>query len=228
MWSPTACKNFRSKQHNSERACTSCAVSKAVNKWTIHGLWPSNGNNTGPYQCSGSKYEASLVNELRKELNEKWPSAMYDNDSFWSHEWKKHGTCSNLKATDTVTKYFSTSLRLFDAYNLGGILAEANILAGNNYTLDSLHGAIKRKLGVNVFVQCIRIKVGIVYQRTQVQITRSQFSLNSQFFQGKHEQYLSQVQLCFDKSLRLTDCDSGNGYLSSCERHYNVTYANSC
>jgi hypothetical protein len=47
-------------------------------------------------QLSKLTRNISLLNDIYDDLNEYWPSCKRkekSNLSFWSHEWKKHGTC---------------------------------------------------------------------------------------------------------------------------------------
>jgi ribonuclease I len=40
-----------------------------------------------------------------------------DYDSFWQHEWDKHGTCVAVQAGLSQNEYFEKALELFLAYN---------------------------------------------------------------------------------------------------------------
>ncbi|KAL9186840.1 hypothetical protein ACHAXT_010560 [Thalassiosira profunda] len=72
---------------------------------TDDGTWPS--------MCSNEKLDIALLEDLSDELSERWPNiksppASPGHESFWSHEWQKHGTCSGLDQHS----YFSTALNL--------------------------------------------------------------------------------------------------------------------
>jgi len=80
---------------------------------TIHGLWPNREDGSWPSTCSQEKLDDSLLQNLSDTMSKEWPNikATKDSpayDSFWSHEWVKHGTCSGLSQED----YFSTALKL--------------------------------------------------------------------------------------------------------------------
>lgn len=64
----------------------------------LHGLWPQY-NKGYPESCSNER----ISNNLVRKYNGLYPSA-----SLAIHEWKKHGTCAGLTATD----YFQLSQRL--------------------------------------------------------------------------------------------------------------------
>ena len=73
------------------------------NNFTIHGLWPQYADSTGyPSYCSNEAFDPDVpLNIGWTTMTEKWPDVQYDEnstdyDSFWEHEWTKHGTCSNL------------------------------------------------------------------------------------------------------------------------------------
>jgi len=87
-----------------------CKQGATAGKMTLHGLWAEWGNG-----CKGAAYDASLMTSIKTELESKWVSCPEDgneNDSFWSHEWTKHGTCSGM---DQLT-FFKKTLSLFDQH----------------------------------------------------------------------------------------------------------------
>merc|ERR1711934_412048 len=57
--------------------------------WTLHGLWPQ-----WAESCSSEQFDPSQVASIVDDLNANWPSCSGSAQSFWSHEWGKHGTCS--------------------------------------------------------------------------------------------------------------------------------------
>jgi len=81
---------------------------------TIHGLWPNRSDGTWPSTCSKEALDTSLLQDLSDELEQNWPnvksltSGTPSHESFWAHEWAKHGTCSGLDQHD----YFATALDL--------------------------------------------------------------------------------------------------------------------
>jgi len=48
-----------------------------------------------PHDCDPrAAFDEALVADLLPDLRREWPSYMSLGDSFWAHEWLKHGTCS--------------------------------------------------------------------------------------------------------------------------------------
>lgn len=82
--------------------------------FTIHGLWPQYTTSGYPSFCSNEPFNSSIPIEIGLDsLVERWPDVQYDinspnYDSFWEHEWTKHGTCSGLTQYD----YFNIALTL--------------------------------------------------------------------------------------------------------------------
>jgi hypothetical protein len=90
---------------------------------TIHGLWPNYKDGTWPQFCdSDRKFDVDKVSDLRHELQEQWPSVTDDDEwdsdeTFWEHEWSKHGTCSR-DVLPTEHSYFKHVLDLHSRYDL--------------------------------------------------------------------------------------------------------------
>merc|ERR1712023_327119 len=83
---------------------------KGQKEFTIHGLWWQNGDG-----CSGPKFNESALEDIEPKMEVDWmscPEYGGDNVGFWSHEWLKHGTCSNL----TEHEFFETALNLYESH----------------------------------------------------------------------------------------------------------------
>jgi ribonuclease T2 len=82
--------------------------------FTIHGLWPQYATNGYPSTCTSEPFDASIPQQIgENKMIQYWPDVKYDvtsasYNSFWQHEWTKHGTCSGLSQLD----YFSQALDL--------------------------------------------------------------------------------------------------------------------
>lgn len=82
--------------------------------FTIHGLWPQYVTSGYPSSCTTEPYNSTIVDEVGLDtMIERWPDVKYDvnnpeYDSFWEHEWTKHGTCSGLSQYE----YFTATLGL--------------------------------------------------------------------------------------------------------------------
>ena len=83
------------------------SVSGCTDGWTLHVLWPQ-----WAESCTSEAFDISQVQSIEDDLNEFWPSCEGSASSFWSHEWKKHGTCSNM----TQLTYFQTALEKVKQY----------------------------------------------------------------------------------------------------------------
>jgi len=81
---------------------------------TIHGLWPEYSTGGYPQTCTTEKFDPSIIDKIgRDTLVTYWPNVHCevgdaDYNSFWEHEWSKHGTCSGL----SQIQYFNQSLSL--------------------------------------------------------------------------------------------------------------------
>lgn len=66
--------------------CDGCLVCMA-------GMWPSNKDGSDPSYC-GAKFNSDAIKSLETVMDKEWPSYQGENDSFWSHEFEKHGSCA--------------------------------------------------------------------------------------------------------------------------------------
>ena len=66
--------------------CDGCLVCTA-------GMWPSNKDGSDPSYC-GAKFNSDAIKSLETVMDKEWPSYQGENDSFWSHEFEKHGSCA--------------------------------------------------------------------------------------------------------------------------------------
>ncbi|TKW36015.1 hypothetical protein SEVIR_2G412400v4 [Setaria viridis] len=137
--------------------------------------WPeycNDGNTLSPWE----------IRDLVASLDRNWPTLSCKSGrsfEFWSYEWKKHGTCSNLEQHE----YFARALELKAAHNLTAILAGAGIVPSNTetYSLSSVGDAIAQGTGFTANLECNRDADG--------------------------EAQLFQVYLCVDREVKqLIDC----------------------
>lgn len=80
---------------------------------SIHGLWPDPENTCT--NCPGEKFSTSkLSSSTLSDMKKYWPTCQSgSNESFWDHEWSKHGTCTGM----SQDAYFSKAIALFKSYN---------------------------------------------------------------------------------------------------------------
>ena len=135
-----------------------------------------------PDRCDGT-YEAScdasraytnisaIINSFGKTdllsyMSTYWKDYQGNDETFWQHEWAKHGTCistlepdcyTNHKATEEVVDYFQKAVDLFKALPSYTWLAAAGIVPSNTatYTTAQIQAAITAKRpGVTVTLGC--------------------------------------------------------------------------
>ncbi|XP_062186550.1 ribonuclease 1-like [Phragmites australis] len=112
--------------------------------------WPeycSNGNPLSPWE----------IRDLMTSLDRNWPTLSCKSGrslEFWSYEWKKHGTCSNLDQHE----YFEAALALKARHNLTSILVGAGIVPSDTrtYFLSSVRDAIAEGTGFKANLECNR------------------------------------------------------------------------
>lgn len=77
------------------------------------------------------------ISDLTSNLQKNWPTLACpsgDGTTFWTHEWEKHGTCSESELDQHA--YFQTALKLRNQINLLQILENAgNIYQKNKKSL---------------------------------------------------------------------------------------------
>lgn len=76
-------------------------------------------------------------------ISKYWPDVQYaetssDYDSFWEHEWTKHGTCSGL----AQATFFQDTINLIEKYGTPSVLTSA---AGKTIDADTLRTAMGGK-----------------------------------------------------------------------------------
>lgn len=166
-----------------------CVIPPTMNGWGIHGLWPTaDSKSKEPENCNSSwPFNFERVKPLVPDLKRFWPNLYPDTEanSFWEHEWSKHGTCAtSVPATSNELKYFQMGLKLHAQYNLTKILLNQGIITSNTagYMANETEAALRRELGVNTVVQCVYDK-----EKTKKQL-------------------LYEVEICVTKDFQLMDC----------------------
>ncbi|XP_060082865.1 ribonuclease Oy-like, partial [Ylistrum balloti] len=135
-----------------------------------------------------------------------WPNMYADTsmESFWEHEWTKHGTCaSTLPATGSEMLYFKKALALAGTYGASQLFSNEGIIPSTSrtYTLEEIETALSHQLGARAKVEC-----------TKDETT------------GKMMLY--EVEICLDKQFNPVDCYEPNGsndYHSDCP-HSDIAY----
>lgn len=179
----------------------SCFIPDSVVGWGIHGLWPSSDSESkGPENCNGSwPFDINNVMPLVPELKKYWPNLYPDTkaNSFWEHEWSKHGTCAtSLPATSNELKYFGMGLKLHAKYNISRILVNQGILPSKTagYMINETEAAVKRELGVDAVIECVYDK-----EKTKKQL-------------------LYEISICLTKEFELISCNKKEVSETTCPR----------
>ncbi|TVY19483.1 Ribonuclease T2-like [Lachnellula arida] len=157
--------------------------------WTIHGLWPDHCDGTYDSNCDTSRAYTNITDILKSfdktdlldYMNSYWLDEDGDNESFWEHEWGKHGTCistlepscyTDYTPTQEVPDFFQKTVDLFktlDSYTVAALsfcpriiltiskaLADAGITPSSSktYTSAAILAALKTSFGYEVVIQC--------------------------------------------------------------------------
>ncbi|CAL5061466.1 unnamed protein product [Urochloa decumbens] len=116
-----------------------------------------------PEYCDdGNALRPWAIRDLVRSLEQNWPTLSCKGNGrsfeFWSYEWKKHGTCSNLEQRD----YFASALAVKAAHNLTEILAGAGIVPSESetYSVSSVSEAIAQGTGFKANLECNRGAAG--------------------------------------------------------------------
>ncbi|XP_021363788.1 ribonuclease Oy-like [Mizuhopecten yessoensis] len=169
-----------------------CVIPPDVRTWGIHGLWPTKRGTRGPTSCNSHlHFDFNSIKSLVPMMKVMWPNMYADTsmESFWEHEWTKHGTCaSTLPATGSESLYFQKALDIAGTYGASKLLAKENIVPSSSrtYTLEEIETALTHQIGVNAIVECTKD------EKT-----------------GKMMLY--EVEICFDKQFNPVDCYDSNG-----------------
>lgn len=128
--------------------------------FSIHGAWPSRtGSDASSYpcKCTTETFDESKVSSIMQEMTARWSSYGGENKEFWSHEWSKHGTCSQNR---TQLSYFQQALNIREEAKILSTLAAANIVPSDSatYTLEDLETA----LGKDAIYGCTSSKLSEV------------------------------------------------------------------
>lgn len=135
QWKPSTCYT---------RTCPSGYLS---NDFNIHGMWPESWSGSYPADCNVNA-AFDITATTKADLNKYWLSYNGDPQSFWLHEWTKHGSC--VTPAITSNQYFSKALGLFSTLNILNTLKAAGISpSSNTITKDSFIKALKYSVDIS-------------------------------------------------------------------------------
>ncbi|GMH27565.1 hypothetical protein Nepgr_029408 [Nepenthes gracilis] len=135
---------------DTSQGCCYPTTGKPASDFGIHGLWPNNDDGSYPSNCDpNNPFDPSQIQDLLSSLQAEWPSLSCpssDGTSFWTHEWDKHGTCSESVLDEH--DYFAAALALKSQANLLQALENAGINPnGSFYALSDIDNAIEQATG---------------------------------------------------------------------------------
>ncbi|KAI2471957.1 ribonuclease M [Annulohypoxylon bovei var. microspora] len=151
--------------------------------WTIHGLWPDHCDGTYDSTCDSKRAYTNISailkgfgdDDLLTYMETYWLPNDGTGESFWEHEWGKHGTCvstlepscfTNYQATEEVHYFFNTTVSLFKSLPTYQWLADAGITPSSSttYKLSDIQAALsKNHNGETVYIGCSGSAIEQVY-----------------------------------------------------------------
>lgn len=142
---------------DTQKSCCYPTSGKPAADFGIHGLWPNNNDGSYPSNCDpNSPFNPREISDLTTSMRRNWPTLACPSGSgvdFWSHEWEKHGTCS--ESVLDQHGYFQKALSLKQQVNLLTALTSAGIRPnGQSYSLSSITDAIKESTGYTPWIEC--------------------------------------------------------------------------
>lgn len=149
-------------------------VTGPSDSWTIHGLWPDNCDGTYQSTCDPSRAYTNITQILQSYgetallnyMDTYWVSDSGTAESFWEHEWAKHGTCistldpncyTSYQPTEEVPDFFNRTVSLFQSLPSYQWLSDAGITPSSSatYTTAQIQAALsKNHGGKNVYLGC--------------------------------------------------------------------------
>ncbi|XP_058096467.1 ribonuclease 3-like [Magnolia sinica] len=142
---------------DTRRSCCYPTTGKPAADFSIHGLWPNYNDGSYPSNCDfESRFDPSEIEDLICEMQTDWPTLACPSNSgikFWSHEWQKHGTCS--ESVLDQHGYFQAALNLKKQANLLQILMDAGTEPDDRfYNLNRISTAIREATGYTPGIEC--------------------------------------------------------------------------
>ncbi|KAJ5167486.1 Ribonuclease T2 [Penicillium canariense] len=172
--SPTCCYNYPGGALLQTQFWDTDPSTGPTDSWTIHGLWPDNCDGTYQSSCDSSRaytnitdiLEAQDRTELLSYMQQYWLDINGDDESFWAHEWGKHGTCINTITPSCYTSYtpqeevgdfFQKVVDLFKGLDTYKALSDAGITPSSSktYSLSKIQSALSTLHdGAEVYLGC--------------------------------------------------------------------------
>ncbi|KAF3398429.1 Ribonuclease T2 [Penicillium rolfsii] len=171
---PTCCFNYPGGALLQTQFWDTDPSTGPTDSWTIHGLWPDNCDGTYESSCDSSRAYTNISDiltaqgrtDLLSYMQDYWVDINGDDESFWAHEWGKHGTCintidpscyTNYSAQEEVGDFFQKVVDLFQGLDTYKALAAAGITPSSSktYTLSAIQAALTTLHdGASVYLGC--------------------------------------------------------------------------
>lgn len=136
-------------------------------------MWPDNCDGTYPARCDSSRVYTNITEILNANggqdtleyMSRYWKDYKGDDESFWEHEWGKHGTCISTLEPSCYTGYssgeeaadfFARTVELFKGLTTYEWLAAEGITPSSSKTYDSnkIQSVLEKKHGAKVTLGC--------------------------------------------------------------------------
>ena len=169
----TCCFNFPGGELLQTQFWDTNPATGPPNHWTIHGLWPDHCDGTYSQYCDESRQYKNITQilesfyryDLLDYMNVYWKDQGGNDESFWEHEWGKHGTCISTfdpscyigyQPQQEVVDFFEKTVQLFSKLDTYRFLKDAGIVPSVNatYTYTQIRQALVKDRGVNVTIEC--------------------------------------------------------------------------
>ncbi|KAF2717671.1 ribonuclease T2 [Polychaeton citri CBS 116435] len=151
--------------------------------WTIHGLWPDRCDGSYDASCDDARAYSNIssiissfgYNDLLSYMQTYWLPNSGTGETFWEHEWGKHGTCvstlapscfSDYQPTEEVPYFFNRTVSLFKTLPTYDWLKAAGITPSSSqtYSLSAIQSALSQHHGGNnVYLGCTNGALEQVY-----------------------------------------------------------------
>lgn len=144
-----------------------------TDSWTIHGLWPDYCDGSFPAECDSERAYTNITDILTafgaddtlSAMQRLWKDYQGDDESFWQHEWGKHGTCvstleprcyDNYEPTQELVPYFARAVDLHTKHPTHEWLSAAGITPSESetYELSKIQSVLSGKHGAEVTLGC--------------------------------------------------------------------------
>ena len=148
---------------NSGSTCTQKLANIPKNEMSIHGLWPSLKSGSSMSSCN-SGTQVSIKDDgsdIFYDMKEYWPSLTGGDETFWNHEYNKHGYCYSNKIGDfDYKKYFQKSFDVFYKKGIPTMITDVFGQHSGEYSisLSEFKSKMAAKLGGNYMTPVCKYK----------------------------------------------------------------------